>query len=102
MVPGDFVELAHSQLEKKPMKEENILAWKEKKLFFENTPLSQAVEKIKEHYGEEIVIADDSLGAKTISGIVPNDNLEVLLNALEATLEFKVVRKDGRIIITNP
>jgi len=102
MMPGDFVELAHSQLEKKPMKEENILAWKEKKLFFENTPLSQAVEKIKEHYGEEIVIADDSLGAKTISGIVPNDNLEVLLNALEATLEFKVVRKDGRIIITNP
>ena len=102
MVPGDFVELSNSHLEKKTVKEENVLAWKEKKLFFENTPLTLAVEKIKEHYGQEIIIADESIGAKTISGIVPNDNLDVLLNALEATLEFKVIRKDGRIIITNP
>lgn len=100
MIPGDFIELSNSQLAKKAVKEETVLAWKEKKLFFEETPLSQAVEKIKEHYGVELEI-DDSVASKTITGIVPNDNLDVLLNALEA-LEFKVVRKDGRIIITNP
>lgn len=102
MVPGDFIELANSQLARKAVKEENVLAWKDKKLFFDNTPLSLAVEKIKSHYGVELIIADQSLAAKTITGIVPNDNLDVLLEALEATLEFKVVRKDGRIIITNP
>jgi transmembrane sensor len=103
MNPGDFVELTNSQLERKAVKEETILAWKDKKLFFEdNTPLRQAVEKIKEHYGVDLIIDDESIAAKPISGIVPNDNLDVLLNALEATLEFKVVRKDGRIIITKP
>ena len=101
MSPGDFVELTNSQLERKAVKEETVIAWTDKKLFFDNTPLSQAVEKIKEHYGEDITIADEALAARTITGIVPNDNLDVLLNALEA-LDFKVIRKDGRIIITNP
>ena len=101
MSPGDFVELTNSQLERKAVKEETVIAWTDKKLFFDNTPLSEAVEKIKEHYGVDITIADESLAATPISGIVPNDNLDVLLSALEA-LEFKVIRKDGRIIITNP
>lgn len=102
MKPGDFVELSNSQLERKAVKEETVLAWKDKKLFFDNTPLSLAIQKIKEHYGEEIIIPDESLAAKTITGILPNDNLDVLLSALEATQEFKVVRKDGRITITYP
>ncbi|HYF30769.1 MAG TPA: FecR domain-containing protein [Chitinophagaceae bacterium] len=102
MAPGDFVELANSQLARKAVKEETVLAWKDKKLFFDNTPLSLAVQKIKEHYGVEIIIVDGSLAEKTITGIVPNDNLDVLLSSLEATQEFKVVRNDGRITITYP
>lgn len=99
LVPGDFVELFNSQLEKKPMKEEAVLAWKEKKIVFDNTPLSEVIKQIKEHYGEEVTIADETLAQKTITGMMPNDNLDVLLKSLEAILECTVVRKDGRIII---
>lgn len=102
LVPGDFVELTNSQLEKKAMKEEAVLAWKEKRILFDNTPLTAVVKQIKEHYGEDVIIADDALANKTISGMMPNDNLEVLLKSIEATLECTVVRKDGRIIIANP
>jgi ferric-dicitrate binding protein FerR (iron transport regulator) len=102
LLPGDFVELMNSQLEKKAVKEESVLAWKEKKIVFDNTPLTEVVKQIKEHYGEDVIIADDSLANKTITGMMPNDNLEVLLKSLEAILECTVVRKDGRIIIANP
>ncbi|HYC28299.1 MAG TPA: FecR domain-containing protein, partial [Chitinophagaceae bacterium] len=101
LVPGDFVELLNSQLEKKEMKEEAVLAWKDKKILFNNTPLNEVVHQIKEHYGEEVTIADDALARQTVTGMMPNDNLEVLLKSLEASLECTVVRKDGRIIITN-
>jgi transmembrane sensor len=102
MVPGDFIEFSNSQLAKKPMEEEAVLAWKDKKIIFENTSLRDVVKKIKEHYGEDITIADEELAKKTITAIAPNDNLDVLLESLEATREFSVIRKDGRIIIANP
>lgn len=101
MKPGDFVEFNNRQLQKKAGREENVLAWRDKKLFFENTPLYTALEKIDELYGVKIKLGNEAIGNKTISGIVPNDNLDVLLEALEATNEFHVVRKDGEIIITN-
>lgn len=102
MVPGDFVELSDKQLEKKAVKEETVLAWKEKKILFNDTPLTEVIEKIKEHYGEQVVIEDEQLARKTVTGMMPNDNLDVLLKSLEATLEATVVRKDGRIMITHP
>lgn len=102
MAPGDFIELSNSQLERKVVKEEAVLAWKDKKIVFDNTSLADVAVFIKDHYGEEIVISDDSLARKTITAFMPNDNLDVLLKSLEATLDFKVVRKDGRIMITNP
>jgi transmembrane sensor len=102
MVPGDFVELSDKQLEKKAVKEETVLAWKDKKILFNDTPLTEVVAKIKEHYGEQVVIEDEQLARKTVTGMMPNDNLDVLLKSLEATLEATVVRKDGRIMITHP
>lgn len=103
LAPGDFVEmLNNSQLEKKVVKEETVLAWKDKKIVFDNTPLYDVVKQIKEHYGEEVTIADDSLAHKTLTGMMSNDNLQVLLESIEASLECTVIRKDGRIIICNP
>jgi transmembrane sensor len=100
LVPGDFVELTNSQLERKPVKEDAVLAWKEKKIMFDNTPLREVVLKIKEHYGEDVVLSDDSLANTPITGWMPNDNLDVLLESLDATLELTVVRKNGRIVVT--
>jgi ferric-dicitrate binding protein FerR (iron transport regulator) len=36
---------------------------------------------------------------KTLTGIYPNDNLDVLLKALEATKEYKVERSGDRVIL---
>ena len=100
MIPGDFVEYHSTQLEKKQVKNDSLLAWKEHKLIFDNTPVRELVKMIREHYGITVQLAVDSIGDRTISGILPNDNLEVLLQALEA-LDFKVVREGGNILIRN-
>jgi transmembrane sensor len=102
MHPGDFVEFNNlHQPEKKAVREENVLAWREKKLVFEGTPLSTAIKTIEDHYGVTIRLEDSAIGCKPITGMMPNDNLDVLLQALEATSEFRVIRNNNEILIKN-
>jgi transmembrane sensor len=101
MVPGDFVEYRKAGLEKKLAKTDSVLAWKDRKLVFDNTPVSELVRIVREHYGVTVIPADDSVAAQTISGIMPNDNLEVLLQTLEATGIFKVTREKDTVFISN-
>jgi ferric-dicitrate binding protein FerR (iron transport regulator) len=102
MQPGDFVEFNNEKSEKKIGKEESILAWRDRRLFFDdNTPLSVAIKKIEEHYGVKIRLSKPSLGDKPITGMMPNDNLDVILQALEATSEFHVTRTNDEIVISD-
>jgi transmembrane sensor len=100
MKPGDFVEFNAQQPELKTAREESVLAWKEKKLDFDHTPLSIAVKNIEDLYGVTIRLANKEIGDKPLTGIMENDNLDVFLKALEATTEFHVVRKGNEILIT--
>jgi ferric-dicitrate binding protein FerR (iron transport regulator) len=102
MKPGDFIELDNNQFVKKEEKKENILAWKERKLYFDNTPMSEVANIIQQQYGVTVKISDDSTAEKTISGIMPNTSLDLLLSSLEATSDFKISRKNNEIIIEKP
>lgn len=99
MAPGDFVEFNADRLEKKLVKNDSVLAWKEHKLVFDNTPVQELVRIIHQHYGVTVQMTGDSISEKTISGILPNDNLEVLLQALEATADFEIIRQGDVILI---
>jgi ferric-dicitrate binding protein FerR (iron transport regulator) len=101
MKPGDFVEVNDKGLDKKAADAANIIAWKERKMVFDNTPLPEAARMIEAHYGVHIVLADSSVAAKAINGMMPNDNLDVLLTALEVTQDFKVERNGNTIVIKN-
>lgn len=99
LTPGDFVEFTSDQLAKRPAKNDSVLAWKEQRLVFDKTPLRELITIINEQYGIPVRLAEDSIGDRTISAILPNNNLNVLLQSLEATSEFDVVRQEGGIII---
>jgi len=99
MTPGDFVEYSQDRLVKRMAKQDSIIAWKEHKLSFDNTTIREVTAIIQEQYGVTTRPANGSVANSTISGIMPNDNLDVLLKALEATAEFKVIRQGGEIII---
>jgi len=101
MKPGDFVEFAEKQIQKKTIAKQDYLAWTENKLVFDNTTLTEFAGIVKEHYGIEVKLQGDGLSEKTLNGIMPNDNLEVLLQSLEATQEYNIQRSKTAITITN-
>ncbi|MGN6164835.1 MAG: FecR family protein [Flavisolibacter sp.] len=100
MKPGDFVKLENNAPAKKPADEERILAWKQSKLDFENTPMNEVAKIISRHYGIKVSLENSTVGEKKISGMMPNDNLDVLIEALEATGEYKIAKANNEIIIS--
>jgi ferric-dicitrate binding protein FerR (iron transport regulator) len=98
MKPGDFVEVDHDRLAKRMVRMDSVTAWKEHKLSFFNTSLRDVAEIITEQYGVTVRL-EDTVGTKTVTGIMQNDNLDVLLKALEATTDFKIVRRNDEIRI---
>jgi transmembrane sensor len=99
MKPGDFVDFHSNQLEKRIAPHDSVVAWKEQKLVFDKTPMKELARIIEDHYGVPVKLADEATGNKTISAILPNNNLDILLKSLEATSEFDVTRQDSGIFI---
>ncbi|MGN6531873.1 MAG: FecR domain-containing protein, partial [Ginsengibacter sp.] len=98
MKPGDYVVYENNQIEKKVITKNDYLVWTQNKLVFDNTKMSEVAVIIKEHYGVDVKI-DSGIADKTITGIMPNDNLEVLLSSLEGTQEFRITRTENGITI---
>ncbi len=102
MLPGDFVEINNNQLEKKPANEEAILAWRTNQLLFDGTLMTEVAKIISEHYGVKVVLADEEVRNGVLSGIMANNNLDVLLKSLEAAKNYKITRNGDEIIIAMP
>ena len=102
MKPGDFVKIENKIPAKQNVDQQRILAWKEAKLDFDNTPMYEVAKVISRHYGVKVSVANKAVGESTISGIMPNDNLDILIQALEATGNYKITKNDSEIIIAGP
>jgi len=98
MVPGDFVEY-RSSLEKKVVRNDSVLAWKEHKLVLDGTPLRDLITIIRENYGVTVTTSGEGLEDKKLYGIMPNDNLDVLLLALQSTGDFDIIHEGNKILI---
>jgi ferric-dicitrate binding protein FerR (iron transport regulator) len=101
MKPGDFVEVADDHIQKKTVTKQDYLAWTENKLVFDNTSLQEIATIIHNHYGVEVKLSGKDVANKTITGIMPNDNLDVLLKALETALDCNIQRMNNHILISS-
>lgn len=99
MRPGDFVEYDHQHLTKRAVRMDSITAWKEHNLFFNNTSLKEVAAIINEQYGVTVRLEGDTIERKTVGGIMRNDNLDVLLKALELATDCRIVRQGDEIRI---
>ena len=98
--PGDFIKIENNNPEKKSADQDKVLAWKQAKLNFENTPMNEVAKIIARHYGVKVSLSDKAIGEKTISGVMPNDNLDVLIAALEATGDYEITKTGNEIVIS--
>ena len=102
MAPGDFVQIDNKNLEKKTANEERILAWKDNRILFDSTPIREAARIIQEHYGIKVTVDSSVPDSNSLGGMMPNNNLEILLSSIEATKDYRISRKDGEILISKP
>jgi ferric-dicitrate binding protein FerR (iron transport regulator) len=67
-------------------------AWKQQRLMFENTPVSEIAYQISEHFGVNVVVTDSTLARRTLGGtFYASDPLNVL-KALCDVLNAQVTR----------
>jgi ferric-dicitrate binding protein FerR (iron transport regulator) len=92
MKPGDFVSFDPSVLEKKPGRSPMLLAWKDQKLILDHTTIRQLATIITDQYGTSVRLEGDSTPYKTVTAVLPNNNLDILTKSLEATSDFDIVR----------
>lgn len=75
------------------------LLWKEARLVFTETPLSEVVEQFNRYNKVQLVLGDDGLAARPVGGNFHADNPEVFVNLLVKTHEISAERPDADHIV---
>ncbi|WP_176885052.1 FecR family protein [Dyadobacter soli] len=76
-------------------------AWKEHKLVFKNTSLREVAAILQDTYGLETEAGNPELLDRQISGSVPTDNVELLLEGI-AEASAVTISRDGNQIVIAP
>jgi ferric-dicitrate binding protein FerR (iron transport regulator) len=88
------------ELVKEANKSRNYLAWKTKKLIFEDDCLADVVKDISEAYDINIELASPALKDCRLTAIYDDLSLDAILNILKETFDLSVVKKDNIILVT--
>jgi len=75
------------------------LSWKEGMHIFDATPLYEISEVLEDIYGYEVEIKNKALKKKRFSAQVPYGEVDLMIMLLQESLEVKIVRQNGSIII---
>lgn len=78
---------------------ENQLAWRQGWLNYYRTPLAQVIDDLSRYYPGRIVVLNDRLAAKTVSGSFPSKDPQAVLAALQSVIGFEQYQALGRVIV---
>ncbi|MCU0353596.1 MAG: FecR domain-containing protein [Cytophagales bacterium] len=101
LLPGEqVVKSAKSvEIQKKTVKPESYPAWRENKLVFDHTPLPEVLQTVEDYYGIRIVLADSTLSQNRYTGILPNDDLNIILKSLSNIYGLQILREKNQIVL---
>jgi ferric-dicitrate binding protein FerR (iron transport regulator) len=101
MQPGDQVEYLKDRrkLTRKAVRPEVYSSWTRNVWILDGMPLSEVTQRMEETYGLKVRIADRALAAEKMTGVVPANNLNVLLEGLATIFQMQVERQDQTIIL---
>jgi ferric-dicitrate binding protein FerR (iron transport regulator) len=80
-------------------KPQAVLSWLSKNLVFEDAPLREVAREIELLYKVKIQFGSAAAADRRITGILPNENLDILLRALKATTDFTIVQENNIVNI---
>lgn len=82
-----------------PPEIERALAWQERRLEFESTPLAEVVAEFNRYNRHKLVIADPRLASRQFGGAFRADGYEAFVSLLEASFGVAAERGDGRTVL---
>ena len=75
------------------------IAWRENKLSFVQTPLSEILEELERFYNIDAFCKNKKILSRTLTGYFDSNSLDEILKKLSLALDFKFQRKGRQIII---
>jgi transmembrane sensor len=104
MIPGDMVyaDTKEHVYYRKRVNPAVVSSWQHGKLRFEGTSLQEVAQMLEETYGVKVVFAQAGLKQQTLSGTIPNNNIQTILSGLSTLFEVRITQKNNQIIIQQP
>lgn len=101
MKPGQLIELkqAHQLQLKEVTRTAQYSSWKNRVLEFDQANLADISRILKDSYGLNLEITDSTLLKNHISGTVPMDNEDVVLEGISQLFHIRLIRENNHITI---
>lgn len=80
----------------------NAFSWKTREIFFENTPLIEAIRLINKVYSSNLVLVNPDLNECAITVSFKNQSLDAVMNVLQSTLDLSFEKHGDRVEIEGP
>lgn len=74
-------------------------SWTTNELYFDETPFSVLVERIRRTYGKEVIVKDKELLDKKLSGSIDFRSLDGLINAVSEVMEVEIYKTEQTVTI---
>ena len=101
MKPGQFA-TAQPNIDKVALRTEKPqlhTSWTTHAFVFENTPLGDITQQLRDTYGIDIIVEDAELANRRFTGNLANQDTETLLTALAITYDLAIRHDGDRIIL---
>lgn len=91
---GDYAEVkeASPEIITRKVDESLYTAWQDRRLKFQEAALSQVLETIEDYYGVRLSTRDTTLVDRKFSGTLPNNDLDIILQALSNIYGSEFIR----------
>lgn len=77
------------------------ISWKDQKFIFDNTPVKEIAQKITDYYGYTVVIENEELSERKVSGTLVVPNADKLIDILSTLLFIDIEKKGHSLIFKN-
>lgn len=100
--PGELVQFTQkpSEYVRKQVEIDTYSAWKDHKLVFDNTTLSEISSMLEETYGLHLESRNQDYLQRKISGSVPTDSIPLLLSGIAAASDLHFQQEGNKVIVT--
>jgi len=96
--PGQMMTWDAHTFNRQPVNTALYTSWKDKRLVFENKPLSEIARILEDNYGYRVAFKKKELEALRFTGACSTDDISILLANIKEVFELEIIRKDTTII----